>query len=83
MTLVHGVLLWCIIALSLYALNKGDCVISFGSASAVSPGEERIREVFNRINEQNVRNLTLIKKQIEDAQKAENSDTEHEDKSLK
>lgn len=83
MTLVHGVLLWCIIALSLYALNKGDCIISFGSASAVSPGEERIREVFNRINEQNVRNLTLIKKQIEDAQKAENSDTEHEDKSLK
>ena len=43
MVLIHGVMLWGIIALSAYALNKGNFSISFGSAS---PSEERIKKII-------------------------------------
>ncbi len=43
MEIIHGILLWCIAALSFYALNKNDIGISFGS---VSPSEERIRRII-------------------------------------
>lgn len=43
MELVHGIMLWCIAALSFYALNKNDIGISFGS---VSPSEERLRHII-------------------------------------
>lgn len=83
MTLVHGILLWCILALSVYALNKGDVAISFGSASAVSPNEERIREVFNKISEHNNRNIALAKRRLDDATQKDNAESEHEDKLIK
>lgn len=83
MSLVHGVLLWCIIALSVYALNKGDIAISFGSASAVSPNEERLREIFNKINEHNTKNIMLVKKHLEESVQKDNSDVEKDDKIAK
>ncbi len=43
MTLLHGVVLWCIIALSLYAINRGNFSISFNS---VSPSEEKIKRIL-------------------------------------
>ena len=83
MNLVHGVLLWCIVALSLYALNNGDFAISLGSASSISPNEESIREVFSKINEKNARNIILAKKHLEEAAKSDNTESEHDDKLLK
>ena len=83
MSLVHGVLLWCIIALSVYALNKGDIAISFGSASTVSPNEERLREIFNKINEHNTKNIMLVKKHLEESVHKDNSDVEKDDKIAK
>ena len=43
MELVHGILLWCIAALSFYALNKNDIGISFGTAT---PSEEKLRRII-------------------------------------
>lgn len=43
MNLVHGVILWCILALSGYALNKNNLSISFDS---VSPNEERLKRII-------------------------------------
>ena len=45
MQLTHGVILWCIIALSFYALNKGNLSISLNSVH--SPSEERIRKILS------------------------------------
>ena len=83
MNLVHGVILWCIIALSVYALNKGDLAISFGTAAPISPSEERIREVFKKINEHNAKNISIAQKKLDDASKEENISSEHDDKLVK
>ena len=62
MEILHGILLWCIAALSFYALNKNDLGISFGS---VSPAEERIR----RIIAQESKELMLQDKEPEEKDK--------------
>ena len=61
MTLLHGAILWCIIALSIYALNQGNFSISFGGVSQVPPNEARIKEILNQIHERNS-NLANIDK---------------------
>ena len=53
MSLIHGVLMWCIIALSIYALNQGNFCISFGGAPVHSPSEERIKEILRQVHEKN------------------------------
>lgn len=83
MSLVHGSLLWCIIALSIYALNKGDIAISFGSASAVQPSEEKLREVFKKINENNLKNIAVLKKHIDESSLNDKSESDNNDKLLK
>lgn len=57
MELLHGCLLWAIIALAFYALNSDIFSISFGSATPRPLPEERIKEIINQINE---RNSTLL-----------------------
>ena len=83
MSLVHGSLLWCIIALSIYALNKGDIAISFGSASAVQPSEEKLREVFKKINENNLKNIAVLKKHLDESSLNDKSESDNNDKLLK
>ena len=61
MSLTHGIILWCIIALSIYALNKGNFAISFGSAVQPAPSEERIKEIIKQINEKNAQILPIMK----------------------
>lgn len=61
MTMVHGAMLWCIIALSIYALNKNSLAISFGTAVQPTPNEERIKEIIRHFNEQNAQILPLDK----------------------
>lgn len=75
MHMVHGVLLWCIIALSIYALNRGHLTISFGTASPIAPNEERLKEVISKINERNANILPIIKK-LEESDNILHSDDE-------
>lgn len=44
MNIVHGVVLWCIIGLSIYAINKNNFWISFNS---VSSNEERLKKMIS------------------------------------
>lgn len=56
MTLLHGTILWVILALSAYALNKGKFAISIGSGSVPSYREyndRRIKEILKQISEKN------------------------------
>lgn len=46
MNLFQGVMLWAIIALSLYALNNKRALIGFGSYQGLSP--EQIKDIMNR-----------------------------------
>lgn len=78
MHLVHGILLWCIIALSVYAINRGDLTISFGTASPLPPNEEKIKEVISKINERNAQILPLIKKLEESENITDNDDEKKE-----
>lgn len=57
MTLLHGTILWVIVALSTYALNKGKFAISFGSGP-IPPykeyyNEARINDILKQISEKN------------------------------
>ncbi len=63
MTLLHGSILWLIIALSLYALNKGNFSVSFGSAAPLpmANNEERIKEIIKKINERNANIVPVTK----------------------
>lgn len=58
----HGILLWCIFALSFYAINRGDMTISFGTVSPIHPSDSRFSEVISKINERNAQILPVIKK---------------------
>lgn len=62
MNMVHGSMLWCIIALSVYALNKDNLAISFGTATQRTPNEEKIKEIIKHFNEQNAQILPTDKK---------------------
>ncbi len=83
MSLQHGIMLWCIVALSIYAINKGDFAISFGTAATISPNEERIREVFKKINEHNAKNISIAQKHLDDAEIEDKQQNEQDDKLLK
>lgn len=45
MSITHGILLWGIIALSAYALNRNNFCISFNS---FSPSEEKLQKIISR-----------------------------------
>ncbi len=47
MTLVHGSILWAIIALSIYALNNSRSLVGFSSHPTLS--EEQIKDIMDRV----------------------------------
>ncbi len=47
MELVHGVMLWAIVALSLYALNNSRCLIGFSTPPQLS--EDQIKDIVTRV----------------------------------
>ena len=49
MNIYQGIMLWAIIALSLYALNNKRALIGFGSYQGLSP--EQIKDIMNRAKE--------------------------------
>lgn len=53
MQLVHGVILWCITALSIYALNNGNFAVSFSASQPIPPSEDKIKEIIKQIHEKN------------------------------
>lgn len=56
MTLLHGSILWVIVALSTYALNKGKLSISIGSSPVPTYreyNEARINDILRQISEKN------------------------------
>ena len=73
MTLLHGSILWLIIALSIYALNKGNFAVSIGTSMPFpmrTPKDERIKEILKKISEKNAE-ITRIDEtnQIDDLDK--------------
>ena len=81
MQLVHGVLLWCIFALSFYALNRGNFAISFGTPKPIMRNDERIKEILRQINEQNS-SILNIDKNIKNNEQETSVNTENDDKML-
>ncbi|MGM9993114.1 MAG: hypothetical protein ACI37R_00080 [Candidatus Avigastranaerophilus sp.] len=68
MNLYHGILLWLVIALSLYALNNRRSLIGFGSYSGLSP--EQIRDIMEKTRKAEVKLLQELK------EKAKNEESE-------
>ena len=63
--LFQGIMLWAIIALSLYALNNKRTLIGFGSYPTLSP--DQIRDIMNRAKANELKNT--LKKEIENINK--------------
>lgn len=83
MNMLHGAILWCIVALSLYAINKGNLSISFGhSAPVVAANEERIKEILRQINEKNTQ-IIASEKQIDDNHSENSQNDNNDDKIVK
>lgn len=68
MNLYHGILLWIVIALSLYALNNRRSLIGFGSYSGLSP--EQIRDIMEKTRKAEAKLLQELK------EKAKNEESE-------
>ena len=65
MNLFQGIMLWAIIALSLYALNNKRTLIGFGSYPTLSPNQ--IKDIMNRAKANELKNT--LKKEIENINK--------------
>lgn len=61
MNLLQGGMLWCIIALSMYAMNKGALSISFSTAAPMRPNDEKLKEILSKIHERNSQLMTISK----------------------
>ena len=65
MNIFQGIMLWAIIALSLYALNNKRTLIGFGSYPTLSP--DQIKDIMNRAKAKDLKNT--LKKEIENINK--------------
>ena len=81
MSIVHGIMLWGIIALSLYAINKNDFLISFGTSAPVISNEDRIKDIIKQINEKNAQIIPLAKNN--DKINNDSEDADSQDKLIK
>ena len=77
MNIYQGIMLWAIIALSLYALNNKRALIGFGSYQGLSP--EQIKDIMNRAKESEDKLLrqleTIAKEKAEKAEKETKDET--------
>lgn len=64
MNIYHGLLLWAIIALTLYALNGKNQLIGFGNYPNLS--REQIRDIVNRAKVEESQILKDLEKRIQD-----------------
>ncbi len=84
MNLFQGIMLWAIIALTLYALNNKRALIGFGSYPTLSP--DQIKDIMNRakVAELNIKKeieaVNSINKEIREDLSKENSTEVHQEK---
>lgn len=84
MNLFQGIMLWAIIALTLYALNNKRALIGFGSYPTLSP--DQIKDIMNRakVAELNIKKeietANSINKEIKEDLSKENSTEVHQEK---
>lgn len=84
MNLFQGIMLWAIIALTLYALNNKRALIGFGSYPTLSP--DQIKDIMNRakVAELNIKKeietANSINKEIKQDLSKENSTEVHQEK---
>ena len=75
MNIYQGIMMWAIIALSLYALNNKRALIGFGSYQGLSP--EQIKDIMNRAKESEDKILrqleTMAKEKVEKESNEENA----------
>lgn len=65
MNIYQGIMLWAIIALSLYALNNKKALIGFGSYQGLSP--EQIKDIMNKAKQSEskiIKDIEAINKEI-------------------
>ncbi len=77
MNLFQGIMLWLIIALSLYALNNKQALIGFGSYTGLNP--EQIRDIMERSKKQEIKlnnESENIKKESEEINSVEKKNDE-------
>ena len=72
MNIYQGIMMWAIIALSLYALNNKRALIGFGSYQGLSP--EQIKDIMNRAKDSEDRILRQLESMAKE--KAEKELTE-------
>lgn len=60
MNIFQGIMLWVIIALSLYALNNKKMLVGFGSYQGLSP--EQIKDIMKKSGESDYERMKLIEK---------------------
>ncbi len=72
MNIYQGIMMWAIIALSLYALNNKRALIGFGSYQGLSP--EQIKDIMNRAKDSEDRILRQLESMAKE--KAEKGLTE-------
>lgn len=84
MNLFQGIILWAIIALTLYALNNKRTLIGFGSYPTLSP--DQIKDIMNRakVAELNIKkeleSVNSINKEIKKDLSKENTTEVHQEK---
>ena len=81
MNLIQGIMLWAIIALSLYALNNRHMLIGFGSYQGLSP--EQVKDIMSRAraSEERIKfDIERISKELKDkAESQENINPESQE----
>ncbi len=70
MNIYQGIMLWAIVALSLYLLNNKRALIGFNSFQGLSP--EQIRDIMKRARESELKVLKNL--EIKDIDKSEDND---------
>ncbi len=81
MNLLQGIMLWSIIALSLYAINNKRPLIGFGSYPGLSP--DQIKDIMNRakMSEDKIKNeIDILNKELQ-INKSAVLNSENQDKS--
>ncbi len=83
MSMLHGIMLWCIIALSVYALNQGNFAISIGHTVPMPRNEERIKEILKQLNEANTAVLKPENRIHDDGENFDSHNSENNDRITK
>ena len=77
MNIYQGIMLWAIIALSLYALNNKRALIGFGSYPSLSP--DQIKDIMNRSKQSELKIMKEIENTTQELKDEENEPVKTEE----